>query len=218
MYSTVIFDLDGTLLNTLPDIADAMNRALRIHHLPEHPTDAYKMMVGNGARKLAERAVGEHQELAAAVLADYQAWYENHWNIKTRPYDGMPETLAAMERQGLSLCVLSNKPNADTVHVVTHFYPERNWSMIRGQLPGVPVKPDPAGVMLMLDALCVDASDCLFVGDSAVDMETAANSGILSIGAAWGFRGREELISAGARFVIDSPAELPELIRRIDAL
>ena len=216
MITTVIFDLDGTLTNTLTDIGSAMNRALRLHGLPEHPIDAYRLMVGNGARRLAERAVGEHKELTEAVLTDYQAWYGTHAAEATRPYPGVQRMLEELARDGLTLSVLSNKPNPDTVHVVTGFFPETDWAIIRGQLPGVPVKPHPAGTEALLDALCVSAADCLLVGDSSVDVETAHNAHMLCAGASWGFRGRKELKDSGADFIIDSPEELPALIRDIN--
>ena len=208
MYDTIIFDLDGTLTNTLEDIADAMNRALRLHGLPEHPTEAYRMMIGNGARKLAERAVGEHREQMETVLADYQAYYETHTQVKTKPYPGIPETLKALQAAGVNLCVLSNKPHADTMNVVTSFFPEIEWAMIRGQMPGVPVKPDPAGAQAMVDALCVQPGHCLYAGDSGVDMETARNAGMVPVGVLWGYRDAQELTENGALKLVERPEEL----------
>ena len=123
MYKAVLFDLDGTLTDTLQDIAAAMNRALRLHGLPEFVVDDYKYLVGDGARKLAERAVRDRLDLQMAVLRDYQAYYETHNLVTTKPYEGIPELLAALAGRGLKLCVLSNKLHADTCHVVSHFFP-----------------------------------------------------------------------------------------------
>ena len=145
MYKAVLFDLDGTLTDTLRDIADAMNRALRLHDLPEFAVEDYKYLVGNGAKKLAERAVRDRLDLQMAVLRDYQAYYETHNLVTTKPYEGIPELLAALADRGLKLCVLSNKPHADTCHVVSHFFPQIPFAAVRGQMEGVPVKPDPTG-------------------------------------------------------------------------
>lgn len=215
MLTTLIFDLDGTLLHTLPDIADAMNRALALHGLPVWPEDAYRMMVGNGARRLAERAVGSRVELTEAVLADYQAWYETHCREKTCSYPGIREALAAFGQLGLDLCVLSNKPDQDAVNVVRHYFPEVPWRLLRGQLPGVPVKPDPTAVTEMLRTLGAAREECLFIGDSCVDIQTAIAAGIPGVGAAWGFRGRRELEEAGARWVLDRPEELTGTVRSL---
>ena len=121
MIKAILFDLDGTLTNTLRDIATAMNRALRLHGLAEFEVDDYRYLVGDGAKKLAERAVRDRPELAEAVRADYQAYYQNHTLDTTRPYDGIPELLRALCEKGVAVCVLSNKPHADTCGVVSHF-------------------------------------------------------------------------------------------------
>ena len=212
MYKAVIFDLDGTLTNTLDDIADAMNRALRLNGLPEYPVDAYRYLVGNGARKLAERAVGARQELQAQVLSEYQHYYERHTRVKTRPYDGIPALLAALQARGLRLCVLSNKPHADTVNVVRFFFPEVDWAVIRGQQEGVPVKPDPAGARAILDELGVKAEECLYLGDTSVDMETARRAGMFPVGVLWGFREEKELLDSGARLLLREPLALLDVL------
>ena len=122
MTQAVLFDLHGTLTDTLADIASAMNRALRLHGLPEYTVREYRYLVGNGAKVLARRAVRERQELAEAVLRDYQAWYETHNFVSTKPFPGVPELLRALQARGLKLCVLSNKPDADTRHVAPHYF------------------------------------------------------------------------------------------------
>ena len=212
MYKAVVFDLDGTLTNTLTDIAVAMNRALRMHGLPEYPTDAYKLMVGNGARILAERAVAERTDMTDAVLADYQAYYEQHTRDTTRPYEGIPELLKALAERGLKLCVLSNKPHADTVNVVKYFFPDTPWTAIRGQVEGIPVKPDPAGARLICETLGVTADECLYLGDTKVDMATATSAGMYAVGVLWGFRDEKELRDHGAKVIISHPLELLPLL------
>lgn len=208
MIQAVLFDLDGTLTNTLEDIAFAMNRALRCNRLPEHPVDAYRYMVGNGARVLAQRAVGERQDLAVQVQQDYQAYYETHNLVHTRPYEGIPELLEGLQAKGLKLCVFSNKPHADTCHVVAHFFPGVEFAAVRGQQEGVPVKPDPAGALLVAEELGIPPEDFLYVGDTDVDMLCAQRAGMHPIGAAWGFRGEEELRQAGAERILRYPDKL----------
>lgn len=214
MVQAILFDLDGTLTNTLQDIAVAMNRALRLHGLREHPVDAYRYMVGNGAKKLAERAVGDHPEMRVAVQAEYQAYYERHTRVHTKPYDGIPPLLEALQARGLKLCVLSNKPHADTVQVVQSFFPQIRWAVIRGQVEGVPVKPDPAGALAILRELALRPDECLYLGDTAVDMQTACGAGIDAVGVLWGFRERQELEEHGAKWLIEQPEQLLDVLEQ----
>lgn len=208
MYQAVLFDLDGTLTNTLEDIAFAMNRALRLHGLPEYPVDAYRYLVGNGAKVLAQRAVGERKELAEDVQRTYQAYYQEHSLDRTQPYEGIPELLAELQRRGVKLCVFSNKPHEDTCRVVEHFFPQVDFAVVRGQMDGVPVKPDPAGALAAAEAVGVAPEDFLYLGDTDVDMRCAQNAGMHPIGVTWGFRTAEELLAAGAERLIGKPLEL----------
>lgn len=208
MIQAVLFDLDGTLTNTLEDIAFAMNRALSLHHLPQHPMDAYRCMVGNGAKVLAQRAVGDRPDLAEQVQRDYQTYYEKHNLVHTRPYAGIPELLSALQAKGYKLCVFSNKPHADTCHVVAHFFPTVDFAEVRGQQEGVPVKPDPAGALLVAEKLDIPPGDFLYLGDTDVDMLCAQQAGMHPVGVAWGFRGAEELRKAGAEKILTNPYEL----------
>jgi len=208
MIRAVLFDLDGTLTNTLEDIADAMNRSLRLHDLPEWPLDAYRYLVGDGAKKLAERAVRERQDLALSVQREYQAYYQEHTRVKTQPYDGVPEMLRALQDKGLKLAVFSNKPDADTKSVVAHFFPDIPWAAVRGQVEGVPVKPAPAGAFAVAEALGVPPAEFLYLGDTATDMHCAVNAGMIPIGALWGFRTAEELQSSGARKLLHHPMDI----------
>ena len=208
MVRAVLFDLDGTLTNTLEDIADAMNRSLRLHGLPEWPLDAYRYLVGDGAKKLAERAVRDRQELALSVQQEYQAYYQEHTRVKTQPSDGVPEMLRALQDKGLKLAVFSNKPDADTKNVVAHFFPDIPWAAVRGQIEGVPVKPDPTGALAVAEALQIPPAEFLYLGDTATDMHCAVNAGMLPIGALWGFRTAEELQSSGARQLVQHPMDV----------
>lgn len=208
MYKAILFDLDGTLTDTLADIASAMNRALTLHGLPQWPQEAYRYLVGNGAKVLAERCVRDRQELAPAVRATYQAYYETHNLVRTRPYDGVPEMLSALAARGLTLAVLSNKPDADTKAVVRHFFPEIPFALVRGQVEGVPVKPDPAGAIAVAQALGVAPGDFLYLGDTAVDMACARAAGMHPVGAVWGFRTAQELTESGAEHLARVPGDL----------
>lgn len=208
MVRAVLFDLDGTLTDTLRDIADAMNRSLRLHALPEWPLDDYRYLVGDGAKKLAERAVRERQELALSVQREYQAYYQEHTRVTTKPYDGVPEMLRALQEKGLRLAVFSNKPDADTKNVVAHYFPEIQWAAVRGQMEGVPVKPDPTGALAVAEALDIPPSEFLYLGDTSTDMICAVNAGMIPIGALWGFRTAEELESSGARFLSARPMDV----------
>ena len=213
MIRAVLFDLDGTLTDTLQDIADAMNRALRRYDLPEWPLDAYRYLVGDGAKKLAERAVRDRQELAPDVRRAYQAYYETHSLVTTRPYDGVPEMLHALQAAGIKLAVFSNKPDADTKNVVRHFFPEVPFACVRGQVEGVPVKPDPSGALLAAADLGVSPDEVLYLGDTATDMCCARNANMLPVGALWGFRSEAELRESGAVHLAAHPLEVPELLK-----
>lgn len=213
MYKAVLFDLDGTLTDTLADIAAAMNRALRLHGLEEWPQDAYRYLVGNGARVLSERCVRERKELAPAVRQTYQAYYETHNLVCTRPYDGVPEMLRALAADGLALAVLSNKPDADTKRVVQHFFPDVPFAVVRGQVEGVPVKPDPAGALAVAREMGIAPEAFLYLGDTAVDMQTAIAAGMRPVGALWGFRTAQELQESGACHLAACPEALLAISR-----
>ncbi len=213
MVRGVLFDLDGTLTDTLADIVVAMNRALRLHDLPEWPVEEYRYLVGNGAKKLAERCVRERQELAAAVRQTYQAYYETHNLVQTKPYEGIREMLSALHAMGLKLAVLSNKPDADTKVVVRHFFPEIPFAAVRGQVEGIPVKPDPAGALAIARELSIPPDEFLYLGDTDVDMRCARAAGMHPVGALWGFREEDELRQNGAEFMAAHPDDVLNFIQ-----
>ncbi len=185
-----------------------MNHALRQHDLPPWPVDAYRYLVGDGAKKLAQRAVREHQELAAAVQKTYQAFYQTHNLFATKPYDGIPEMLQALQEKGMKLAVFSNKPDADTKRVVAHFFPDVAWTVVRGQVEGVPVKPDPQGAHIVAQALGAAPEEILYLGDTATDMRCAVSAGMIPVGALWGFRTEEELRESGAVQLVSHPSQV----------
>ena len=208
----VLFDLDGTLTNTLEDIANAMNRALRLNDLPEFSVNEYRYLVGDGVKKLAERACRGRRDKEAAVLRDYQAYYGTHTRDRTAPYDGVPEMLADLLRRGMKLAVFSNKPHADTCAVVDYFFPGVDFAAVRGQIEGTPVKPDPAGALAIAEAMGLAPEQFAYLGDTATDMACAVNAGMMPVGALWGFRTAEELLESGARVLIEHPSQLAGLL------
>ena len=204
----VLFDLDGTLTNTIDDIADSMNHALRLYALPEHPVDDYKYMVGDGARKLAERAVAGRPEFFQNVYEAYMKQYANHNAVKTRAYDGTTELLENLIARNIRICVLSNKPHSDTVTVVRHYFPTIEFDAVQGQVEGVPVKPDPQGALILSEKLGIKPSDFAYLGDTSVDMRCAISAGMHPFGALWGFRTAEELLQSGAEALLKEPLDL----------
>lgn len=218
MLKAVLFDLDGTLTDTLADIAAAMNRSLRLHGLPEWPVDAYRYLVGDGAKTLSERCVRERLELAPSVRGEYQAYYQEHTLVTTQPYPGIREMLHALQEMGLKLTVLSNKPDADTRGVVAYFFPEIRWSLVRGQVEGVPVKPDPTGALLLAQQIGVAPQEILYLGDTSVDMRCACAAGMYPVGALWGFRTEDELRQSGAAFITNTPDDVVQHIKGVTKL
>ncbi|MDE6112693.1 MAG: HAD family hydrolase [Bacteroidales bacterium] len=208
----VIFDLDGTLVDTLADLAAAMNTVLSRLGYPTHPVADYRFKVGNGVAKLVERSLPEAARQQPAVVADalqqFLDYYNRHDMDATAPYDGIPDLLKRLKARSLQLAVASNKPHAAAVEIVHHYFGQDLFDCIYGQRPGAPVKPDPAIVHDILRTLDVSAGQALYVGDSAVDMETARRSGIPSVGVLWGFRPESELREAGACHIVSHPSEI----------
>ncbi|MBI4705607.1 MAG: HAD family hydrolase [Deltaproteobacteria bacterium] len=205
----VIFDLDGTLCDTLTDIAAAMNEALGARGLAGHPREAYRKLVGDGVDVLARRALpAGHEGDAGAVAAAFRERYAARLLLATWPYPGVPEMLAALAARGLALAVLSNKPHEATVRLVGAIFPGVPFAAVRGQEPGVPTKPDPTAAHALAASLAVAPARCVLVGDSGVDMQTARAAGMRAVGVLWGYRDRAELVAGGAESVVASPAEL----------
>jgi phosphoglycolate phosphatase len=209
-FSAAIFDLDGTLLNTLDDLADAMNSVLRSMDAPVHPAGSYKLFVGQGFEMLGRNVLPENrrdQDTIVSCVNSMKAVYAGKWAIKTRPYDGIPELLDSLKLHGVPCAVLSNKAHEFTIKMVGHFFGENVFDLILGA-GSVPLKPDPAGALQIAASLRLSPAKCMFVGDSGVDMQTATNAAMFPVGVTWGFRSREELLANGAKLLVDRPEEV----------
>ena len=216
-FKAAIFDLDGTLLYTLEDLADSLNLTLKEEGLPTHDLEAYRFMVGNGLEQLVVRALPAGMRIPAHVRPIFGKFIEryraNLW-VKTRPYEGIPEALEELRGLGLRLAVLSNKNHPNTVLIVEHFFPGL-FEMVLGLRPEVPAKPHPAGAEEILTAFGLGPHEVIYLGDSDVDMETAVAARLFPVGAGWGYRPREELAAAGALAIVETPAQFPAYIRAV---
>ena len=214
MKKIVIFDLDGTLLNTIADLATATNQALQHFGYPTHPIEAYRFFVGNGINKLFERALPETERTEANVLrirSQFIPYYNVHNADFSTPYPGIPEVLHTLQSHGILLAVASNKYQSATEKLIAHYFPTLRFEKVLGQREGIPVKPDPTIVNDILQATGLSATDALYVGDSGVDMQTALQAGVDAVGVTWGFRPRTELEAFQPMAIINRAEELPGL-------
>jgi phosphoglycolate phosphatase len=212
--AAVVFDLDGTLLDTLADLANSMNTVLVAAGHPAHPQAAYRYFVGEGMETLVCRALPDtsnSEPEVAATLAEMRKEYGKRWAQTSRPYDGVPQMLDGLTNLGYPLAVLSNKPDDFTQLTVTTLLPTWSFAVIRGMRPDTPAKPDPAGAIAVALALDTNPAQILYVGDTATDMKTGVGAGMFTIGVTWGFRERDELEAHGADCVIDAPGQLLDL-------
>ena len=210
-----IFDLDGTLLDTVADLANATNQALAQCGYPTHPTDAYYQFVGNGINKLFYRALPEEartEENVLRIRSLFVPYYNEHNADDSRPYPGVSELLRELQAQGIQVAVASNKYQQATVKLVGHFFPDIRFAAVYGQREGVAIKPDPTIVADILNDTGISRSDTIYIGDSGVDMQTARNAEVESIGVSWGFRSVEELIDNGAEHIVHRAEEIAALI------
>ncbi len=211
----VIFDMDGTLLDTLTDIADSANRVLAAHGFAPHDTDAYRWYVGDGSAILMTRALPEDQrtpEMIQTCLQGFIADYSRNWHQATRPYGGLSDLLGHLRVLRIKMSVVTNKPHRFAGSMMAHYFGGHRFDPILGQRDGIPKKPDPQQTLAAAAKMGAAPSTCIFMGDSAVDMETARRAGMQPVGAGWGFRPAGELLDAGALTVIHHPLELLDLI------
>ena len=215
-FQAIILDLDGTLLDTLEDLADSMNGTLSHFGFPVHALEKYKYFVGDGMENLVKRSLPDSAKSDLQVISQclemMRQTYERNWNVKSRPYPGIPELLDALSARGLKMAVLSNKPHDFTLKIVEGLLPAWRFDPVMGERPPIPRKPDPSSALEIAKVLGVEPAGFLFLGDTATDMKTANAAGMFAVGALWGFRNAEELIASGAGKLIAKPAELLELL------
>jgi phosphoglycolate phosphatase len=214
-FQAILFDLDGTLLDTLADIANSTNAALSRLGFPAHPVDAYRYFLGDGMDHLVRRALpeghrdGETLDKCSKAALDE---YTNRWAENTRPYPGIPELLRELERQGVPKVVFSNKPDVFTRQTVEKLLPDFHFEIVRGAKPSVPVKPDPTVALQIADELGIDPQRFIYIGDTDTDMRTAVSAGMFPAGAIWGFRTTEELSASGAKALLETPQDVLTLL------
>ena len=210
--SAVIFDLDGTLLNTVYDIGDCVNYILRKYNFKERTYEEYVTFVCNGSKKLIERASEcADDAFVEKMLEEYKDYYSENCSSKTVPYEGISNVLGTLLEKGVKLGVYSNKPDNIVKSLIDKFFPD-TFIAVRGQTSDVPIKPSPEGAFLVADEMGVSYENCLFVGDSLEDRQTAVNAGMVPVNVSWGYRPKDFLIENGAEFCIDSAFELLDLL------
>ena len=216
MNKLAVFDLDGTLLDTIGDLAEACNHMLGLRGLSSHTCEEYRKMVGNGILRLVERALPEYlrtPEYVAEARRDFVAYYIDHIDRHTHPYEGIREVLHSLQNGGWVLAVASNKFDAGTKKLIANIFPEITFKAIYGNREGFPLKPDAALLELIMKECEATVESTFMVGDSGVDIQTAKAAGVCSVGCSWGFRPRTELEENGADFIVNKPAELLQILR-----
>lgn len=213
MKHAVIFDLDGTLLNTLGDLRAATNHALEVRGLPPHSMEEIRQFIGNGIRLLICRAMPEGTPEAEidAALDDFKAYYAAHIHDRTVPYDGIPQLLTALRKRGIQVAVLSNKIDSASQELIEYFFPGKT-DVVFGEHVGVPRKPDPTSCRMVMQQLGVQPEQVLYVGDSGTDMQTAKNAGLYAVGVTWGFRSKEVLLEYGADVLVHRPEQILQIL------
>lgn len=218
MIKAVVFDLDGTLVNSLEDLSASTNYALSAYGFPTHETEKYKYFVGDGMQKLIERVLPKQnrdKETKEKVFESFFKYYSGHYLDKTVAYDGIHNVLDILLKNGIKIAVVSNKKD-DMAKIVTDKIFGNIFDYVTGKREGYPTKPDPTLTLEVIDILGVKPEECLFVGDSGMDMAVAVNSGCIAVGVLWGFREEQELKQNGADYIIDNPLKLAGLIKEIN--
>ena len=215
MKKIIVFDLDGTLVNSIYDLADCTNKALSMYGLPQNSLGEYYTFVGNGMENLIRTAMkdkGADDELYKKIRRDFDKLYAEHCNDKTVPYEGIEELLEKLQAKGYKTAVLSNKAHRFIDSILKKCFPYHEFSLAWGQQEGIKRKPDGEGVEKLLETLGCSKEECVYIGDSDVDVITAHNAGVDMIGVLWGFRSEEELVSTGAAYIAKTPEELFDII------
>jgi phosphoglycolate phosphatase len=215
-YHAILFDLDGTLLDTLQDIADSMNEALKKHGLPGYPAESYKKFVGGGLELLVRRVLPENidaDSMFRLLMKQMQDEYSTRWRVNTRLYPGIRQMLDCLTEKGLRLSILSNKPDDFTQKIYAHYLGKWNFEIVRGAGDALPRKPDPAAALWIAERMRLAPAEFVYLGDSSTDMKTAVAAGMRPIGALWGFREADELLESGAERLIARPEEMLEVLK-----
>jgi phosphoglycolate phosphatase len=210
-YRAVIFDLDGTLLDTLEDLADSMNASLAACSLPQHPVEAYRLFVGDGVENLVIRAApaaSGDPSLKTALLLRMRSEYQRRWADKSRPYPGIESLLNELSNRDIPMAVLSNKPHDFTLLCATRLLPHHTFTIVQGIDQNTPAKPNPSGALAIAEKLAIPPTAFAYLGDTNTDMQTANAASMFAVGAQWGFRTQQELVDAGAQALIDEPKQL----------
>jgi phosphoglycolate phosphatase len=215
-FRAVLFDLDGTLVDTIGDLADSMNRVLDWLGFPTHGEEAYKYFIGEGMENLVRRALPEaargEPATVARCLGSMREEYGRRWQMRSKPYEGIPELLEILAERRIEIAILSNKPDDFTKLMVTVLLPEHPFAVVLGERPSIPRKPDPAAAVEIATRLLIPPAEFLYLGDTSIDMITACAAGMFAVGALWGFREADELMAHGARKLISNPIQLLELL------
>lgn len=217
MFKAVLFDLDGTLLYTLKDVADAMNKALEHFGYPPHPVDAYKYFIGESVETEARRALPESArdpELIRKLAVHSEEIYDNCWGDNTHPYEDIPELLTELQHRGLNLVILSNKNDRFTKIMVEKILSQWQFEIVQGAIPEAPLKPDPTLALRIAKKLRIPPEQFIYLGDTNTDMQTAVSAGMYPIGCVWGYRTADELLKAGAKVLIDNPLDILGVIEK----
>ena len=214
-YEAVVFDLDGTLIDSAADLGNAVNRVLAAHNFPTHEIPKYRMFIGDGAQTMVTRALpeeGRDDQTIQLCLSEFLEDYYQNFDVDTVLYDGISDLLDSLSAKSIKLSILTNKPYEIAVRFLDSVLSYWKFDIVVGQKNGLPKKPDPTGAFLVSEKLKVSNEKIAYLGDSGIDMKTAVSAGMLPIGVLWGFRGREELLNSGAKYLINEPLEINDLI------
>jgi len=216
MKKLAIFDLDGTLLNTIKDLGEAANYALDRNGYHTHSIASYPFFVGNGVRRLIERVLPEdarnQETVVTAMLKDFKEYYDQNNTKRTKPYEGIPELLNELQEMGVALAVASNKYQSATDTIINHYFPDIEWLAVEGQKDGIPIKPDPSILFSIIAKASIAKQETIYIGDSGLDMEAARRACVDSIGVTWGFRPEKELKESNANIIISKPQDIMPII------
>lgn len=214
-FKAVLFDLDGTLLDTIEDLSDSMNIVLQRSGFPVHDIESYKYFIGSGIKNLVRNALPENNRDEATIdncLSEMRIEYGKHWSVKTHPYDGIPQLLDLLVKNGIRMSILSNKVDNLTKLITSSLLPNWKFEVVFGERPSIPKKPDPTAALEISEIMGLLPEDFIYLGDSGIDMQTANSAGMYAAGALWGFRKADELVSYGAKTLIKKPTDLIKLL------